>query len=647
MTTPAIAHHLRRIYLAGLVCASVAASAGIWLERTRFGATDAAAMARVERSLRTAIVDVTTALGDIATTAAREPALFDASAADPAGAGVRALLDRADQALRGRTAGVFAVTAYRPSGTPLAWSGVPSEVPVERIAGPETYFVAPGPLGLRLIYIKPVLDPVSRHRVGVVVAERVVSSLRGIRMPTDEGVVAMPTIVPVTVRPHGASVPANSFVVEGPDNQPLLVAEVNPQAIRDARAMWRRRVSAVVLGILALTLIVSFPPLLRWRASLAAGHALAPQLKAIGLFIALVAAARLFLWLAPTAEWTDQIFQTAALGGPLRMLLRTPVDFLFTMSLLAAMLVFAFDLAERLRRRVRQRQPPPITRHEWVVFAITQLGAGVLVALLLVGYEVLLGNAIAATSVDALHFSLHPLVSARLALAVGLIFAQAVVFWAGILAVIVMSVPWRIPRAGGIALAGFALQAIPVLIISIFPRAIGAAPSTVPALPTASAGLACLSMAWAMAWARPRYRHASQALRLFAGALILLIPAFVLYPSVHHFADRGLRRLIEEEFARQAFDQRTELQKKLSNVLQQIDAAELPDLTRRSVTTAQRCKPCVPALVADRSRNRAAGFLSGALRSQRCSDKPIRFESARLCLGPTTLARAELRMGDF
>ena len=191
------------------------------------------------------------------------------------------------------------------------------------------------------------------------------------------------------------------------------------------------------------------------------------------------------------------------------------------------------------------------------------LAPALLVALLLVGYEVLLGNAISATSVDALHFSLHPLVSARLAFALGLILAQAVVFWAGIVIVMLMTLPWRAPRSGGIALAAFALQAIPVLVISIFPRVIGAAPSTVPALPTAFAGLACLALAWGMAWARPRYRHASQALRLFAGALVLLIPAYVLYPSVHHFADRGLRRLIEEEYARQAKDQRPELQAKL------------------------------------------------------------------------------------
>jgi signal transduction histidine kinase len=577
VSTSGVARPLRRIYLTGLVCAALAAIAGISLERARFGPNDQnEARARVERSVRAEIDAVAAALDDIASSVAREPALFDTAAADPAGA--RPLLDRADQALHGREAGVFAVTAYRPSGAwPLAWSGVPSEIGVERIAGPETFFVARGPLGLRLIYIRPVLDPVSGNRVGVIAAERLVSSSRGIRTAApEEGVLSLPTLVPVTVRPHDPHASAAGFIVQSPLGQPLLVARVTTQAIQDTRQRWRENISAIVLGMLALTVIVALPPLARWR------HAfprLTDHLKAIGVILALLAAARLLLWFAPTARWTDQVFRPTALGPALRTLLRTPIDFLLTMATIAALVVLAFDLVERLRRTIRHRLPPPQTRHDWIVFATTQLGAGAAVAFLLVGYEVLLGNAISATSVDALHFSLHPLVSARLAFALGLLFAQAVVFWAGIVIVVMTTLAWRAPRGGGIALAAFALQALPVLAISIFPRAIGAAPSTVPAMPTAFAGLACLALAWGMAWVRPRYRHASQALRLFAGALVLLIPAYVLYPSVHHFADRGLRRLIEEEYARQAKDQRPELQGKLRNVLQQIDALDIPDLS--------------------------------------------------------------------
>ncbi len=579
MKTAAISRPLRRIYLTGLACAVAAAVGGIAIERARFGPTEEEARARVERSVRVEIESVSGALREIAASVGREPALFDTAAADPAGS--RPLLDRADQALQTRTAGVFAVTAYRPSGTwPLAWSGVPSEIGVDHIAGPEAFFVAPGPLGLRLIYIKPVLDPVSGHRVGVIAAERVISTSRGLRMAAqEEEVLSLPTLVPVNVRPYDAAPGDEGFVVQSPLEQPLLVAHVTTAAIQQTRAAWRANVLAVVLGILAFTLVVSIPPLLRWRESF---PALKPHLRANAIILAVLLSARLLLWFAPTATWTDQVFQTGVLGPGLRTLLRTPVDFLLTMATITAIVMLALDQVERLRRTMSSRMPPPENRHDWSVFAATQAGAGVLVALLLVGYEVLLGNAIAATSVDALHFSLHPLISARLAFAVGIILAQAVVFWTAVLAVVLATAPWRWPRSGTIAFAAFVLQALPVLLIAIFPRTIGAAPSTIPALPTAFAGLACLVQAWGMSWARPRYRHASQALRLFAGALVLLIPAFVLYPSVHHFADRGLRRLIEEEYARQAKDQREELKAKLTTVLQQIDTLEIPSLTAPS-----------------------------------------------------------------
>jgi signal transduction histidine kinase len=591
---PAVARPLRRIFLVGLVCAAGAALSGVALERSRFGPDGQEAMARVERSVRAEIHNVTDALEEIAATVSREPALFDTAAANhPAGA--RPLLDRADQALQGRTRGVFAVTAYRPSGTPLAWSGVPSEIEVERLVGPETFFVAPGPLGLRLIYVKPALDPVSGHRVGVIAAERVVSASSGVRSATPGvGLLSLPALAPATVRPYDPTAATEGFVVESRRGQPLLVAYVTPQAVQQTRARWRGNINAVVWAILALTLIVAIPPLVRWREHRKDLHT---HLRLAGAVAALLLAARAFLWLAPTSRWTEQVFQPAALGATLRTVLRTPVDFLLTAAAAAGLVALAFEAVERVRLAIRHRWPTPggIASGEGrgrliaVWFLATHLGAGAAVALLLVAYEVVLGNAISATSVDALHFSLHPLVPARLAFAVGLILAQAVVFWTAVFCVILITSPWRLARTGSQALAAFALQVAPVLLIAVFPRTIGAAPSTVPALPTAIAGLACIALARGMSWARPRYRHASQALRLFAGALVLLIPAFVLYPSVHHFADRGLRRLIEEEYARQAKDQRPELQLKLRTVLQQIDAMEIPKLaapTRPEAGTA-------------------------------------------------------------
>ena len=130
-----------------------------------------------------------------------------------------------------------------------------------------------------------------------------------------------------------------------------------------------------------------------------------------------------------------------------------------------------------------------------------------------------------------------------------------------------------------------------------------------------------------MSWARPSYRHASQALRLFAGALVLLIPAFVLYPSVHHFADRGLRRLIEEEYARQAKDQREELKAKLTTVLQQIDALEIPNLVGRLTAAARRVECRLRLVAADEPLQRTSCVFSRAVQPGWPAGEPVRPES--------------------
>jgi signal transduction histidine kinase len=579
-----ISKTLRRIFAGGLACALVAAAVGFGLERARFGASEAEGLARVEQSVQSDISAVAAALSDIATSVAREPERFDRAAADPVGADARRLFELAEEALQGRNLNDFAVSAYRPSGsgTPLAWSGRPSEIPGERDAGAEeTFFVESVPLGIRLVYIRPVLDSATGHRVGMIAAERVLSASRGIRAPSSEATLSIPTIVPVTVRPHDATAASapHTFVITAPNGQPLLDARVTSDALQAARTTWRQNVVGVVLAILALALIVSIAPLLRWRATLTNPG---DQLSFLGLVLALILGARALLWLAPVDTWTPQVFHTETLGTALRALLRSPLDFLLTLLVLAALVMLGFDFAERIRHLVRHRHAAPAHGRDWALFAVSQLAAGALVALLLVGYEVVLGNAISATSVDALHFSLHPwsyAAASRIAFAIAVILTQGVVLWTGALIVQLTSLPWRIPRTGSAAVSAFLFRALPIIVIAAYPRIIGAAPSTVPPWPTAVAGFACLALAWGLAWGRPRYRHASQALRLVAGAMVLLIPAFVLYPSLLHFADRGLRRLIEEQYAEQAFQQRNRLQDKVKAVLEQIDREQMAPLS--------------------------------------------------------------------
>jgi hypothetical protein len=161
----------------------------------------------------------------------------------------------------------------------------------------------------------------------------------------------------------------------------------------------------IVLVILALALIVSIAPLLRWRATLSSDG---DRLSVLGLVLSLMLGARALLWLAPVRTLDASGLHTEALGAPLRALLRSPLDFLLTLLLFASLVMLGFDFAERIRHMIRHRHAAPAGAREWTLFGISQITTGVLVALLLVGYEVMLGNAISATSVDALHFSLHP-----------------------------------------------------------------------------------------------------------------------------------------------------------------------------------------------------------------------------------------------
>ncbi len=578
-TTPAA---LRTIYAVGLSCALLAVLTGFALERRRFGSSEGEALAEVQRSVQSQMASVFDSLLAIAGDAARDPRLFEPAAADPEGASARALFDRADAALRARPAGVFAVTMYRASGDsrPLAWSGRPSEIDPARLAAGRTFFVQPGPLGLRLVFITPVSDPATGRRVGVIAAERVLSDSRGIQAPLADVPLAIPSAVPVTIRPYeSADREPGTFLIASPDGDPLLDARVTAEALESASARWRGGVASMALAVLALTLAISVPPLLRLRARF---QRPLDQLGIFALAAALLIGARALLWLAPVERWITQVFRTSALGAGMRALMRSPADLVLTVLLSAALVMFGFAIAEQLRRALRRQRGAPRAHNDRVAFALSQLAAGGAVAILMVGYERLLGGAIAATSVDALHFSLHPWngpAAARISFSVAIILADAVAVWTAVLAVQLVTMPWRFPRAGGIAAAAFGLRAVPVALIALFPRTIGVPPSTVPAWPTLLAGLSCLALAWAVPWVRPRYRNASQALRLAAGALVLLIPAFVLYPSMLHFADRGSRRLIEEEYAEQVVQQRSQLQQKLSTILEQIDRADLPRLS--------------------------------------------------------------------
>ena len=120
--------------------------------------------------------------------------------------------------------GRSAVTIYGSAGTPLAWSGRPSDVPGERLRGPAALFMAPGPIGPRLIYAEPLLnDAAPPARAGTIAAERVLGVAEG-GSTAATGAITLPTsFVPVTLRGRyegaGESPQLYRFLVPDPDGR--------------------------------------------------------------------------------------------------------------------------------------------------------------------------------------------------------------------------------------------------------------------------------------------------------------------------------------------------------------------------------------------------------------------------------------------
>src|SRR6185295_10499282 len=150
----------------------------------------------------------------------------------------------------------LAVTAYAPDGTPVAWAGRPAELPPDRLAGDEAWFFTPGALGLRLVYVTPVIADANR-RAGTIAAERVV------------GTSFRTTVAPATIElpfEAGRTTPdAFAFEVRAPSGQPLLTARVDPDDVAQRRERWRRASYSLTLVTIALSLVIMVGPVLDWR----------------------------------------------------------------------------------------------------------------------------------------------------------------------------------------------------------------------------------------------------------------------------------------------------------------------------------------------------------------------------------------------
>jgi signal transduction histidine kinase len=552
---------VKRLAAGGLAAAVLVAMAGRVLERTRFGATDEAAVARVESELRQRFSAGADTLGTIAARVAAARGLITEAGRDPSTSGP--LFDLLDRVLPEDSSNETGVTVYGDAGAPLAWAGRVSEPPRELIEGNQTLRVKPSGLGPGLIWIEPITDRdrSGTPRLGTVVVEQLLTGVRAIPGTADSYRLDT-SLVPVSIRQVIGAPSAESlyqFVVPAPGGQLLVEAEVAPADIAAARAKWRRTVWSIVLAVLGVTVLAGAGALIEARRRARATSALT---TATAVIVGLLLAGRAILWLATGA------------ASPGRAT-TSPFELLLTALLLTAVVWLVLDTIER-RRVARPRiRLLGATAPLGMVIGV-HAAAGAIAAALLWAYSRFLRHVISGTPVDLVHLSSDALTIDSLIVAFALLMLHAAVVWAGIVVLRTAAVYWRLPRTRTIRLAGGASWAAGAAVIVAVISAAGG-PQPIGALLVALAAVGLGAVAFGRA--RGRVRRASQAARLGFLYLAFLVPAVALYPTVHAFATEAKERTIAAALGPQAASQRDVLlSRQLPLTLEQIDAwAALPD----------------------------------------------------------------------
>jgi signal transduction histidine kinase len=563
-----------RIVRAGIAAALVAGAAGYALERSRFGASDDGALARIQAELRQTFDGSAERVVAMASRVAADPAAATAGMRDQAA--IRQLFDLAASTLPREDEGPTGITIYDPAGAPLAWAGRVSDLPAERVQGAAALLIAPGALGPRLIRVEPVVR--NAIRISTVVAEQSLGNA-----PESPGIgdtfVMRTTIAPVALRvlPAGTPPPNDPyrFIVPARDSALVLEGEVAPSDLAQSRAHWRAATFAVALTILAATLLLCLGPIVDMRRQASATSRFVVLTATL---IVMIVAARVILYVALTP--------LAPSPGP------TPFDLFFTTLTMAGVVWLALDLIERRRFALPRVRLLPPSSSTWTTIAIAYAVVGFATGLVLWGYEDLLRRVVADTDVDLLHFSLHPLSAARITLEFALVLLHASVIWASAAVLRVPSLFWRVPatRPGRISvLLGWLAGTVAATAMA---RASDAA---VPLGPLWVALLVALACAAAVARTRIGMRRVSQTARLAIFFVVLLAPSVAMYPSLHSHATAAKEQLISREFGPQAANLREDLQQRLQEAVDQIDA--MPGLADFVVDANARTPSTDPATI--------------------------------------------------
>ena len=549
---------LGRILRGGLVLTLAVGLGGWVLERVRFGGSDDAAVARVEAEVQQRVDRGTRTLRTIAAAAGAARDIVAAAPRDATSAS--RLFDVLEGAVSGQDDGRVGVTIYDASETPLAWAGRALDPPTPLVR-PLSLLITPGPLGPRLVLVEPIFDTARRpaRRVATIVVEQQLRDAATTPGVADRDLVST-SLAPVTLRFGGgaASETTAGFALKSPDGVTLVEAAVSSADLAAARSRWRQRTAAVALSVIALTLLLIVGPLVERRRQLAAPRA--------SLTVTATIAGVLVL--------SRAMFRVALIPAALPDALVGPLDLLLTSLVAAALVWLAIGLLDgrRLaspRARLLHTNPRAVGQ---VIGAF--LVCGLLDTMLLGYYERFLQSIVARTTVDILHFSLHPLDATRLGLAFGRVLLHAAAIWGAAAIIRLPRLVWRLPR-GTLRHVSFVAWAGGGLLGVVFAVAAGIPLPTTPLLFALGVTAIC---GFAVGRARAKSRRVSQAVRLGALFLALFVPALAMYPSLSAFAVEAKENLIAASYAPQARSLRDDLQEHVRRTREEIDA--LPSLAQ-------------------------------------------------------------------
>jgi signal transduction histidine kinase len=551
----------------GVLATLIVGACGLLVERARFGSSERAAVDRMAAEVRAHFTVLAADLSDATARIARSPDAVGSP--NPDASRARALFDLA-AALVGSESQIDAVSIYDAAGRPLAWAGRPSTLPEDRVLGTEALFVAPGPAGLRMVYLRPIAEEGSQgRRLGSVAAEHLLTRDTLQRTGGPPAFTLQTSLAPVSLRPRfegaGESIPPNGFLLGLPGSAPLLEAEVSPDTLRHLRSAWHSDLEGVVLALLALTLLV-VAACLRECQEFSRDNSRIVGISAaiVGVLVLarlLVSLAVPFDWLLPRAgDWSDNL------------LLRSGADYVATSALALALVALAGELAERwrlARRGVNRRAPsgPLGLMAFWVSHAIAAAAVGGV----LVVQEHALAAVVRQADTFGLQFSLHPLVTGRIILLVGTLCLNAAAFWAMVTLARSSVSWWRVRRQAFGLRAALAVVyvgvPVAVLLATAARRPLGSAAPFVPVL------LAMVIVGALARWVIPRYRHASQGLRLLVVYVALALPSLVFYPVMIGLENAALADRIARQYTPEVLNHRTELRVLLRRSLDSLDAA--------------------------------------------------------------------------